>query len=58
LVTYYEYANENVIEDAHSRGVKVMAYTVNSKKKIKKLKDLGIDGIITNFPDRFHEDNQ
>jgi len=53
LVTYYEYANENVIEDAHSRGVKVMTYTVNSKKKIKKLKDMGVDGIITNFPDRF-----
>jgi len=53
LVTFYEYANENVIEDAHSRGVKVMTYTVNGKKKIKKLKDMGVDGIITNFPDRF-----
>jgi glycerophosphoryl diester phosphodiesterase len=55
LVTHYEYANENVIEDAHSRGVKVMTYTVNSKKKIKKLRDMGIDGIITNFPDRFFD---
>jgi glycerophosphoryl diester phosphodiesterase len=53
LVTFYEFANENVIEDAHSRGVKVMTYTVNDKEKIKKLKDMGVDGIITNFPDRF-----
>jgi len=55
LVTYYEYANANVIEDAHSRGIKVMCYTVNDVAMIKQLKDLGVDGIITNYPDRFFD---
>jgi len=53
LVTFYEYANENVISDAHSRGIKVMTYTVNDMEEIRRLKKLGIDGIITNYPDRF-----
>jgi len=55
LITYYEYANSNLIEDAHSRGVKIMIYTVNDKQTIKQLKDMGVDGIITNFPDRFFD---
>jgi len=53
LIPYYELVNELVIEDAHSRGIKVMAYTVNENKEIMKLKNMGIDGIITNYPDRY-----
>ncbi len=34
------------------RGIKICAWTVNSRKKINYLKGLGIDGIITNYPDR------
>lgn len=34
------------------QGIKICAWTVDSQKKIDYLKDLGIDGIITNYPDR------
>jgi len=34
------------------RGIKIFAWTVNSQKKIDYLKGLGIEGIITNYPDR------
>lgn len=34
------------------RGIKICAWTVNSQKKIDYLKQLGVDGIITNYPDR------
>lgn len=34
------------------RGIKICAWTVDSVKKIDYLKSLGIDGIITNYPDR------
>jgi len=34
------------------QGVKICAWTVNSQRKIDYLKRLGIDGIITNYPDR------
>jgi glycerophosphoryl diester phosphodiesterase len=33
-------------------GIKICAWTVNNPKTIEYLKDLGIDGIITNYPDR------
>jgi len=36
----------------HRRGIKICAWTVDSPKKISYLKNLGIDGIITNYPDR------
>ena len=34
------------------RGIKICAWTVNSRRKINYLKGLGIEGIITNYPDR------
>ena len=33
-------------------NIKICAWTVNSPRKIEYLKNLGIDGIITNYPDR------
>ena len=34
------------------RGIKICAWTVDNIKKINYLKNLGIDGIVTNRPDR------
>lgn len=34
------------------QGIKICAWTVDGRKKINYLKSLGIDGIITNYPDR------
>jgi len=34
------------------RGIRICAWTVDNPKKIEYLKSLGIDGIITNYPDR------
>lgn len=40
------------IDYAHSQGIEVWRYTVDNKDKMKKLIDIGLDGLITNFPDR------
>ncbi len=40
------------IEYAHSQGIEVWRYTVDDKDKMKRLIDVGLDGLITNFPDR------
>jgi glycerophosphoryl diester phosphodiesterase len=40
------------VDDAHARGIKVMVYTVNDPDDIELMKQLGVDGIISNFPDR------
>ncbi len=38
------------IEQAHKLGCKVIVWTVNSEKEMQKLIDLGVDGIITDYP--------
>ncbi len=40
------------IDDAHQAGLRVLVYTVNSAEDITRMRDLGVDGIFTNFPDR------
>ena len=44
--------NQALVEDAHSRGLKVMTWTANTPKDIAKAKALGVDGIISDYPDR------
>lgn len=47
-----EFADAELIDDAHRRGMKVFAYTVNEPDDIARLKRLGVDGVFTDFPDR------
>ena len=44
--------NRRFMKTAGNHSIKVMAYTVNKNKDIKKMKELGVDGIFTDFPDR------
>jgi glycerophosphoryl diester phosphodiesterase len=39
------------IARAHERGLKVFVYTVNSPEDIRRLQELGVDGIFTDFPE-------
>ena len=36
----------------HDQGFKIYTYTVNEPEEISKMRDLGVDGIFTNYPDR------
>jgi len=47
-----EFINKDFVDDAHSRGLKVYVFTVNTKQDMKRMKDLGVDGIFTNYLDR------
>ncbi len=40
------------IRRAHSRGLKVHAWTINSPAQIEQLLTSGIDGVISDYPDR------
>jgi glycerophosphoryl diester phosphodiesterase len=44
-----------IVKLAKKRGLYTYAYTVNSFEEAKQLKRLGLEGIVTNFPDRFDE---
>lgn len=53
LYPNYQYIDKDLIEKAHKNDLKVYSWTVNDIKSAQRLKDLGIDGIITNFPQLF-----
>src|SRR5947208_2143847 len=43
------------LADAHALGLKVLPWTVNDRSEMRKLIDLGVDGVITDYPDRLRE---
>jgi len=45
--------NDALIKYCHARNIKVIPWTVNTKEEIEHLKKLGVDGIITDYPNLF-----
>lgn len=45
-----EYTTGDFVKKCHEMGYKVYVYTINDQKRAKKVKDMGVDGIISNFP--------
>jgi glycerophosphoryl diester phosphodiesterase len=43
------------IERAHELGMRVIPWTVNRKDDMKRMVELGVDGLITDYPNRFNE---
>ena len=42
-----------VVGEAHRRGLAVIAWTVNDLETMSRLASWGVDGIISDFPERF-----
>lgn len=47
-----EFINPEFVNDAHERGLKVYVWTANDLDDIQRMRDLGVDGIFSNYPDR------
>ncbi len=45
--------NKELITTCHQRNMKVIPWTVNDKEKIESFRKLGVDGIISDYPDLF-----
>jgi len=45
--------NEALLNYCHERKIKVIPWTVNKKEDIERLKKMGVNGIITDYPDLF-----
>lgn len=48
----YLLVNSKLVKACHAKGIKVIPWTVNDEDKMKKMKELGVDGIISDYPDR------
>ena len=44
------FIDQQMIQDAHQRGLQVWVYTVNDAATAQKLQQLGVDGIFCNYP--------
>jgi glycerophosphoryl diester phosphodiesterase len=51
----WEWVTEEMVEAAHAAGLKVNTWTVNHPFAIARVKAFGVDGIISDFPDRLQE---
>lgn len=49
---YYPLVNKQVVQKAHEKGIKVIPWTVNELDSMNRLLKMGVDGIITDYPDR------
>ena len=47
---YRGIASEEVIKKTHNKGLKILAYTVNDEKQLRKLISKNIDGVFTDNP--------
>jgi len=45
--------DDKLVKQCHDKGMKILPWTVNDTKQFKKLKKMGVDGIITDYPDLF-----
>jgi len=49
----YSLVTEDLVKSCHGQKIKVIPWTVNDKATIDRLKALGVDGIISDYPNLF-----
>ncbi|MBD3583107.1 glycerophosphodiester phosphodiesterase [Flavobacterium selenitireducens] len=49
---YFHLLDENSVKKIKNENMRLYAWTVNMPEDISRIKSLGVDGIITDFPDR------
>lgn len=53
--SYHKEVTTKSIDTAHKLGLRVKVWTVNDKPRMEELIDMGVDGIITDFPNLLRE---
>ncbi len=52
---YYKLLSTEKVTHLHQKGMKVIPWTVNDPAAMKEVKAMGVDGLITDYPNRFLE---
>lgn len=47
---HYKLVTADLIKNCHRQGMKLVPWTVNTKEEMRQLQQLGVDGIITDYP--------
>ena len=51
----YQIVTPEMIRGFHEKGIRVIPWTPNTLSEIQQLKDMGVDGVITDYPDLFSQ---
>jgi glycerophosphoryl diester phosphodiesterase len=49
---YFELLTRDRVKELQRKKIRVIPWTVNEEKEMKKIKAMGVDGFITDYPDR------
>ncbi|TGL92397.1 glycerophosphodiester phosphodiesterase [Leptospira barantonii] len=49
---YFLYVTKEFVQEVHSKKISVIPWTVNDSEEMKRLIEAGVDGIISDYPDR------
>ena len=52
---YFKFITSRLVKKVHAKEMKLVPWTVNEVKDMKKMIKLGVDGIITDYPNRIKE---
>jgi glycerophosphoryl diester phosphodiesterase len=52
IIPQFKLASRELIAEVHSEELKVMPWTVNDEKEMDRLLELGVDGLITDYPEK------
>ncbi len=52
---YFMFVDSSLVQQVHQRGMQLIPWTVNEVPQMKQLMELGVDGIITDYPNRIAE---
>lgn len=51
IAPVYTVLNKGYVDEAHDNGLLVHTWTVNDLETLNRMRDIGVDGIFTNYPD-------
>lgn len=51
----YSIVTKEMVDECHKRNIKVIPWTVNDEESIRSLKAMGVDGVISDYPDLFKQ---
>lgn len=49
---HFKLVNRNIVDYCHAKNIRVIPWTVNDVADMKELLKMGVDGMITDYPDR------
>jgi glycerophosphoryl diester phosphodiesterase len=49
----WQLVTPELVKACHDRGMRIIPWTVNEASEMERLRGMGVDGLISDYPDRF-----